>query len=216
MNDGLPDISWLGRLAHDLRGPLSPLLMAANLLSQPGLDPSDRSEMEAMLNRQAAKLAAMIGELADWGAHTEGRLVGQKAPSDLEWLLQTALGTLDPSLMARVRIETSGEYDVDADVQRLVQAFATLMRVRHALAPADALLVRAGTDNGRTLRIEIGAPLAAEEQWIHAKDAPFPEKDSLGLGLPLAIAIIEAHDGTLAWLGQDDAKTWTCTLPSAS
>jgi K+-sensing histidine kinase KdpD len=56
---------WLGRLAHDLRGPIGPLQMAARMLEASRLSSPQVSEMGRTIERQTLVLLRLADELDD-------------------------------------------------------------------------------------------------------------------------------------------------------
>jgi signal transduction histidine kinase len=84
-------VPWLDRLAHDLRGPLSPLQTASYLLQRDDLDPARRLELLQLLERQSRRMARMLDELEDWARAGQGRLLGAPEPCEIALLLDYAL-----------------------------------------------------------------------------------------------------------------------------
>ncbi len=61
-DDGAP---WLAHLAHDLRGPLSPLAMAVSLLQTGRAGPQQQPELLALMQRQIESLTQLLDDTAD-------------------------------------------------------------------------------------------------------------------------------------------------------
>ena len=83
-----PSATLLDRLAHDLRGPLSPLQTAAYLLRRPDLEPERRDELLAIIDRQTTRLSSMVQEVSDWTRARQSRLVSRReavVPAMLVW-----------------------------------------------------------------------------------------------------------------------------------
>lgn len=209
------EITWLGRLAHDLRGPLSPLQMAANLLTQPGLDPEKQRELSRIVERQVTVLTRMIMELGDWASIQEDRLLGPLQPWDLEWLLQSAIDTLSPELRERVRLDISTPTEVQVDSLRFAQAIATLIRTRAIVEEAGVLPIVATADAAGGVRITLGGPASEATETALKSALPFPGGEGLGLALPIAHAVIEGLHGTLTWEAAEGGRVWVCSLPAA-
>lgn len=194
-----PSAILLDRLAHDLRGPLSPLQTAAYLLRRPDLEPERRDELLAIIDRQTTRLSAMVQEVSDWTRARQSRLVNRREavmPAMLAELAVTSSGT-------DVRLEVAAALDditVDGDAQRLVQMLSTLV---------GYLRSRAG-DGGVAMRVELvgeGVQIDVQAQgsiWNPGeRDATFsgteaePFDEGLGMRLMIARAIAHAHGGDM-------------------
>lgn len=202
------NIAFLDRLAHDLRGPLSPLQTAAYLLKRPDVDALRQRELVDIIDRQSARLSAMVGEIGDWIRAEQSRLVLHRDVSPLDMLIELGTGGANVRDVQTRFAPGSEEAGIDGDPQRLVQLLTTLIAYARTRMPEGAL------------RIDIGPIVDGHvEVWIDEADAdlpqamvdelfvaqqPAPFDDGLGLRLILARAIAEAHGGTLAATTLDD------------
>ncbi|HEY9400556.1 MAG TPA: histidine kinase dimerization/phospho-acceptor domain-containing protein, partial [Luteimonas sp.] len=66
-------VPWLDRLAHDLRGPLTPLQTAAYLLRSGQVEGERQQELFVLIERQTQVLVRMIEELSDWTRVSQDR-----------------------------------------------------------------------------------------------------------------------------------------------
>lgn len=191
----------MNRLAHDLRGPLSPLKTAVFLLRSERLDPAKRVEMLNLIDRQAMQLSAMIDELAEWSRVEQGKLTLEVEECRLSGLLQGiaestqgtpaeisfGLGTED----LRLQGDTT-------HLSRLLRSVATLRLARNDDQPAHVLIELAAPSQVRVMRL-VSCSGNAVDLAKELLDAPLPDlqSDGLGLDLLLAHAIADAHDGCL-------------------
>ncbi|TZF88913.1 sensor histidine kinase [Cognatilysobacter lacus] len=185
------------RLAHDLKGPLSPLQTAAYLLRRPELPQEKRVELAETIERQSRRMACMIEELADWVRAQEGRLIHRLRPVDVPMLVDLAVGAVPGcSTVPQVSPELDG-VQLDGDESRLVQALVSVIGFAQwhgNAAPAlhawreDAQVLVEVSDVGET-------PDDAKALLVD----PLPEPYDLGLGLRLVIAdaVVRAHGGTI-------------------
>ena len=210
---------WMERLAHDLRGPLSPMQTAVYLLRDPGLGEEQRDELLAVLERQIQRLGGMINEFSDLGRADQGRLVSRREAIDLELLvLDTVAGLREPPPQVEFGPGT-GAMRIHGDVQRIAQLFHALLGLQ--LSRSNPVPVRASIDrDGDQLRMAC---------TVHCRDAsdaliasllaaphPDPPDDALGLGLVIATAIAEAHGGRLSGRARgDDTLELVLQLPTA-
>lgn len=211
---------WLDRLAHDLRGPLSPLQTALYLLKSGQLEPGRQQELYDLMERQTRRLGRMIDEVGDWSRASQGRLLGAPEPCDAAMLLDYALSGIVPSAQALPAIvDESGGAIVEGDQRRLVQLLRTLVEYAGHRARGTPPLVRLHASDG-CLRIDVTArsALHANERPEILLQEPVPEPHDEGLGLRLLIAdaIAKAHGGTLEIHGRGEDHrdlVLRCALP---
>ena len=214
MSDPLP---WLGRLAHDLRGPLMPLQTASYLLRSGQLEPERQQELFVLVERQTQRLARMIDELDDWTRASQHTLLGAREPCEPALLLDNAIGGARlGSNVAPTIVDDTGECHVDGDPSRLTQLLRTLLeyasRSRPVQVSMEILDARVRIDV-----IDAGATTdSAQLAALLEQPMPEPHDEGLGLRLLVAHAIAEAHDGTLhADAAPDGGLRLRCELPIA-
>ena len=209
-----PEVPWLDRLAHDLRGPLAPLQTASYLLQREDLDPARRQELLAMVERQARRLGAMIDELNDWTRASQQRLLGPREYCEPVLLL-------DHALVGSGRAGTTVDEDgnvaiVDGDPQRLTQMLRALLDYAAARGTLPAIALSSG--DGR-IRIEVRvpgpAPDPAQLPMLLQQPQAEPFDEGLGLRLLVARAIARAHGGELEAVVEDNRLRLRCELPLA-
>lgn len=213
-----PDRSaWMDRLAHDLRGPLSPLSTAAKLLRDPHLADDDRRELLDVVDRQCTRLGRMIEEVSDWMRAEKGRLIVRQEPHELQVLLANiTLGlarrpTLDVSPAAETAV-------VMGDSLRLGQLLRILLT--HQFESGDALGdVYVSMPSPGRVRLTRTIPFRKARdmdcEQILLRPWPEPGDGGLGLSLPIARSIAEAHGGTLTCRTEGDhAIEFAVELPT--
>ncbi|MCY7354820.1 MAG: HAMP domain-containing histidine kinase [Lysobacter sp.] len=194
-------VPWLDRLAHDLRGPLTPLQTAAYLLKSGHVDAALQQELFTLIERQTRVMGSMIDELSDWSQANRGLLLGRMEPCEVSLLLDMAFSGFSPvtGTMPTIVDESEGA-NVIADQIRLVEVFRTLVGYASSRAADVAASVHVRRIDDR-LRMEIVAPgHAADVTEVAALfQHPLPEPYDSGLGLKLLIAraIVVAHTGSL-------------------
>lgn len=217
MTAGVP---WLDRLAHDLRGPLSPLQTALYLLKSGQLEAGKQQELYELMERQTRRLGRMIDEVGDWSRASQGRLLGTLEPCDASLILDYALSGLVPVGQALPTIvDESGGATITGDQRRLVQMLRALVEYAGQRARGGPPLVRLQASGG-SLRIDVTArsALSAGERPEILLQEPVPEPYDEGLGLRLLIAgaIAAAHGGTLEIDGDGENRrdlVLRCALP---
>lgn len=192
-------LTLLERLAHDLRGPLSPLQTAAYLLRRDDIEPERRDELLEIIERQTTRLSAMVQEVSDWTRARQSRLVEHRRPVAASLLVELGCAPAGPNVQLDLP-ESLDTAMVDGDAQRLVQMLSTLVGFMQAKAGASGFSVRASSaDNALGIVIETaGAAWADGEReslFKQAQAAPFDE--GLGMRLLLAQSIAQAHGGAV-------------------
>ncbi|WP_159016495.1 sensor histidine kinase [Cognatiluteimonas profundi] len=212
MNDS--SIRWLDRLAHDLRGPLTPLQTAAFLLRSGQVQGDRQQELFGVIERQTQQLTRMIDELADWTRMEHNRLLGTLEPCEPALLVDYARGG---SAVANAAIvdDESGTAMVECDPVRMTQLLRTL--IEYASARGKSAATVALRCEGDRVRIDVrdAGSSPSPEQLALLLEQPQAEPYDEGLGLRLLVArgIAEAHGGTLSALSENEHLLLRCELP---
>lgn len=188
-------------LAHDLRNPLSIVMMGAGVLAVRGAEPGDPKCDSIVL--AAERMEQLIRNVLDLAALTLGRRTPQREPHAIEALLQDVhqqpvFRALERPALVLELPEAPCRLHVDASL--VVQALAGLAFAAAALGPGD-LGWRVSRSDGwvrlavraRSMRWEPGY-VDLIEQSIRGRDLQVP---GTGLSLSLARAVVEAHGGTV-------------------
>jgi PAS domain S-box-containing protein len=213
-------------VGHDLRTPLSGVLMGArHLQSQRSLAPADRAAVERII-RQAERMNRMVHDLLDYSRLRVGqRLSVERARCDLAAIaadVVTAMGVSHPTRTVRLVVQgdARGEWDTD----RLSQVMANLI---------GNAITHGHSDSPVTVRVE-----PREEEVlvsVHNEGTPIPPhtlghlfepfwrggavldkrtSGGLGLGLFIVQEIVRAHGGTLGVRSsRSEGTTFSVALP---
>ena len=193
-------------LGHDLRGPLSAIVMDAILLERKTTDDASRKSASRML-RSAKRMSRMIVEMLDLA---RGRLAGgipiRRQPLELKPLVEQLINeqrTVAPD--RKIELRGEGRLDVEWDPDRCGQLVANLLdnATRHGreATPVECLLDGTHPD---AVTITVGnAGRIAPDLVPHIFD-PFRSRQSnrgkgegLGLGLYIVEQIAVAHGGSV-------------------
>lgn len=210
---------FIAILGHDLRTPLSTIVMAAGLLLQRGhLDEQD-GQTVARIIRSSQRMTTMIAQLLDL---TRARLGGglriEPTPTDLGALCSNVVGEFE----APIELEVEGDMQGTWDDDRLAEAVSNLAgnAVKYA-EPGTAVVIKARPE-GDEVVVEVanrGTPIAADvlpfifEPFRRAEQRKKSRTGSLGLGLYIADQIVIAHGGTLVARCADGTTTFVMRLP---
>ncbi|MFP7723688.1 sensor histidine kinase [Lysobacter sp. A3-1-A15] len=200
--------SWLERLAHDLRGPLSPVQTAVFLLRDERTPPADRAELLDVIDRQTRRLGRMIEEVSDFVRADKGRLLVRRESVDLELLLDD-IGPRLREMPPEITFEPGASgITLHGDVVRLGQLMRAVLGFQ--MSPADAATPRATIrclDGGRmqlVRELACRGDAAAMAAGLLGDPHPEPGDDGLGLQMMIAHAIALAHGGELTARARGD------------
>jgi signal transduction histidine kinase len=212
---------FMGMLAHDLRQPLSTVIMGCHALSALQL-PDVAATVIARQLRAAERMQRMVTDLLDsTRRRPESGMPIDKSQTDLSLLARTSLDEIrsahpDREFVLSVEGVCSGHWDAD----RLAQVLSNL--VGNALAhgenaPIDVRLI--GTEEAVELRVvNRGEPIPREA--LESASRPFsrpgePRRSGRGLGLGLRIVhqIVAAHGGALSAESHDGETHVIVRLP---
>ena len=219
---------FLAMLAHELRNPIAPISMAAQLLMGAPGDEARVRQVSQVIARQVSHMASLVNDLLDVSRVTRGLVTLDQRTLDLNLLLPDAMEQVRPLLDARrhtMLLEPAAEPAcICADRLRMVQVAANLLTNAAKYTPEGGrislgirlshsfveLMVR---DNG----IGIAPQLLPQvfDLFIQAERSPDRSQGGLGLGLALVKSLVELHHGTVsahsAGLGQ--GSTFCVRLP---
>jgi signal transduction histidine kinase len=219
----------IGIIGHDLRNPLSAIVMSSALLSQRGALAPDDARLAKRIAVSGDRMTRMIGQLVDF---TRARLGGgfklRLAAVDLGEICGEIVDELRLSSSAELRVKTEGQLVGTWDADRLARALSNIAgnAVDHAI-PGTPIVLDA-RDDGNAVAVSVtneGAPIAPEQlSQIFAafRQAGTGDGDGdgrggrdghLGLGLYIASEIVRVHGGTLSVRSEGGATTFTMRLP---
>ena len=212
---------WLDRLAHDLRGPLTPLQTAAYLLRSGQLDAPKQAELLELMERQTRRLGRMIDEVGDWSRASQDRLLASRDVNEAGLVIDMASSALTDADGVPLEPDFAPgaqEARLACDMQRIAQLLQAL--VDYSVARSGRLPKVRVSRAAKDLRIDLtdcGPPLdALSRDALLSEPLPEPPDEGLGLRLLVARAIAEAHGGTLAVEdGEGGGLHWRIELPLA-
>jgi K+-sensing histidine kinase KdpD len=143
---GIPaSTDWLARLAHDLRGPLTPMRMAVSMLQSDGVSTQRVQELARAIDRQIGQLAQLADELNDVLSISRGNFRLQLAQYDLGTIIGNAVdhvsrqGSNAGTETRPLEIHAPAEpVLVRADEVRLTQLIAQLLGDLRPAAAGDS------------------------------------------------------------------------------
>jgi PAS domain S-box-containing protein len=217
-------LAEIGELAtmivHEVRSPLTTVLLGLNALRQQALSVRDQTRLNLALE-ESERLQRLLNEILQYARHQV--LVRQRF--DFNQLVGEVAATLAPDQTyqhRRLQVTTSpGDLPIEADRDKLKQVLINLVtNACEAVNPGEIITWRTAQTNTGQIVITIhngGEPIAAD--ILPKLTQPFVTTKATGNGLGLAITkrIVEAHAGELTITSSSEAGTVvTVTLPTGA
>jgi PAS domain S-box-containing protein len=205
---------FIAILGHDLRNPLSAVLMGTELALSRANDETYRRPLQRVL-ASAERMARMISQLLDLTRVRLGEGIElSPVPADMGGIVAQALAETVRG-KERFRVQTTGDLKGTWDVDRLLQVLSNLACNAIEHSPPDTP-IEVRVDGSRSEAIEVsvhnlGSPVPLELRDVMFE--PFRKKRTgrgspgLGLGLFITKQFVVAHGGTISFETRDDAGT---------
>jgi two-component system sensor histidine kinase ChvG len=218
-------------VTHELKNPLASLRSAVDSLDRVD-DPKLRSQLLDVVRQDVLRLDRLIGDISE-AARTDAELARARfEPVDLGALVdQIARSWEGRRLTGDVRIAFArprkGSTMVLGEPGRLARAIDNLIDNAVSFSPPGGLVEVVASHVGDTILVRIddegpGVPDALREAIFNRFHSVRPESEDFGrhsgLGLAIARAIVEGHDGEINVTDRDDAPSgarFIIRLPAA-
>jgi PAS domain S-box-containing protein len=231
--DGLAEANrskevFIALLSHELRGPLSPISNAVDILRQMKTNDPIIEQAGNIIERQVGLMVKLVDDLLDISRITKGKLRLTKEQVELRGVVNDAAESARPLMNARrhdfsVSIPTEPIW-VMADPARMEQVILNLLNNAAKYTDVGGLIrlsiERAGTeavirvrDNGIGISTEHLAKVF--ELFTQVDGSQGRSYGGLGIGLALARNLVEMHEGRLQAFSDGPAKgsEFTVKLP---
>jgi signal transduction histidine kinase len=218
---------FLAIVTHDLRDLIGGIVMSATVLAKRAAQNEDGKNTLAetkRIERYAARMNRLIGDLVDVASIDAGKLAITPAPQDLTIVIAEAEDTFRATASAKgILLGTQ----IDAapllaalDHDRILQVLANLISNSLKFTPQGGKITICGESEAAGLRLSVvdtgsGIPDDALER-IFDRFSQVGRNDRRGLGLGLYISrnIVEAHGGRIWAESRPGAGSRICfTLP---
>ena len=221
---------FLAMLSHELRAPLSPvLLLSAGMAEDAALPEQVRSDA-GTIARNARQQTRLVDDLLDVTRIENGKLSLSLGLVDLNELLEEAVADARADAARKGVSLTSAtpaaRHHVSGDAGRLRQVFGNLVRNAVKFTPAGGRVAVSTADvvDGRaTVTVaDTGLGIAADllprlfDPFEQGSRVITDEFSGLGLGLAIAKGLVDAHGGSIAVAsgGPGTGATFTVVLPA--
>ena len=201
----------LATIAHELRGPLSAMATASELLER-DFDLLDRRQAMAMvssINRRALWLRGLVENLLCAATVDDGELRIQQRPVDLRSVVDEVGLVLEPLLKRkaqRLRVQARPMLPlVMGDEHRLSQVLVNLLTNASKYSDAGTAIAVLITCRSGLVRLTVAdrgpgvAPANAGQLFTAYDRAGRIDSDGLGIGLSVVRSIIDAHGGQVGY-----------------
>jgi two-component system sensor histidine kinase ChvG len=207
-------------VTHELKNPLASLRSAVDGLERIE-DPALRKQLIDVIRQDVVRLDRLIGDIGE-AARTDAELARARfEPVDLGQLIGQLVSSWETRReTGNVRIAFARPRRASAIVMgepgRLARAIDNLIDNAISFSPPGGLVEIAATHVGDEIRIRIddegpGVPPEQREAIFNRFHSVRPDAESFGrhsgLGLAIARAIVEGHDGEIDVAERDDAPS---------
>jgi two-component system sensor histidine kinase/response regulator len=210
-------------LAHDLRSPLSAVVMGADLLSRS--PDSTTSQIATKVRASGRRMGNLIDQLCDLSrARLAGGIPLTRREADLCAIVERSVQEFQMAHPTRtITIEKCGEHKGNWDEERLEQVVANLVgnAIRHGEA-SSPITVNVSTEGADVVFSVTNAGTIPTDQQstlfepFKSIGKPGARREGLGLGLYIVQQIVEAHGGSVTVTSVDGKTTFSVRLPTAA
>ena len=214
----------LGVLGHDLRDPLSAIVMYATFLTRTERLDGDAAKAVTRLFATASRMRLMVADLLDYASTRLGRrLPVHRAPIRMDDACRRVIDEVEISHSgASLHMHATGTLAGEWDPSRVSQLLANLIgnAVEHGASGATVDITLSGTEEQVSIAVHnSGAPIPPDEQKkifepLVRGSREMATPTSVGLGLYISQEIARAHGGTIAVESSaGEGTTFTVLLP---
>ncbi len=226
-SEGKRVLEFIAMLSHELRNPLAPIQNAVSILKSPlGKQQTDRCA--ELIGRQVNHLTRLVDDLLDVSRITTGKIELQRAPLEMNTLVQVAFDSMRASLEAyghshELKLASQPAF-INGDSVRLTQVVVNLLANAAKYTPQNGHIELCLARERAVVRLEVSDNgIGMSESLMQRAFDPFVQGPrsldrsggGLGVGLTLVRKIVDLHGGTVvvASAGAGKGARFTITLP---
>jgi len=202
---------FLAMLAHELRNPLAPLRMVADMMGPSDSVAPKHDEMLQIMRHQVQVMIRLVDDLMDVSRVTRGKILLQRRPADLRDIIRDAVEISRPLI-------DGGKHElalhlpptplmVNVDAVRIAQVVANVLNNAAKYTPdGGRISIEAEAEDGSAVvRVRdngIGMPpdLIPDlfNLFVQGDVQSSRAKGGLGIGLSLVRDLVKLHDGDVS------------------
>jgi signal transduction histidine kinase len=216
----------LAIVSHDLRNPLSAVVMGAGRIEAKEADREEILRVTGAIRRAARRMERLISDLVDVASIQSGRLSVSPQPRPPGDLVREAVDAMKPLAQQR-GLSLGGNAtdlpDVLADHDRILQVFGNLLSNALDVTPQGGRVEVRAVLRGPAVRFSVSdtgpglAPGEAEHVFEPYRRGSAAGYKGTGLGLAIASGIVAAHGGEIGVDSEPGrGATFWFTLPAAA
>lgn len=219
---------FLAILSHELRGPLSAVGMAAQMLETPSVPAERQAQLAQLISRQVAHMTRLVEDLLDVSRISRGTVLLNKSPVDMREVVQYAIEQHTAAATAKQHALGVALPDyacmVSGEAVRLVQVAGNLLANAIRYTPDGGAITVSLVRNAAMIELSIadnGIGIAKEliprlfDLYVQAEQTTERGTGGLGLGLALVRSLLEAHAGSVSVAsdGMGHGSTFLVCIP---
>jgi len=204
-------IKFMAIVAHELRNPLTPIRMAASLLTDRDTKGKQALQrLQGVIDSQVKHMSRLINDLIDSSRIRTGKLRLQLDIVEIGGILRSAVETCRPAMEARRQQFTlrlpSAPLAFEGDAVRLTQVFSNLLdnAAKYTPESGQISLIFGELTNSMTVTISDNGIGISAEALPHVFDLFVQDtyglthsNGGLGIGLAVVKELVEAHGGSV-------------------
>jgi signal transduction histidine kinase len=219
--------TFLAILGHDLKTPLSAIVMSAGFLLEAAELEEGHRTMVQRIERSGQRMNQMVSDLLDFTRSRLGRGIPiERGDADLERVVHEAVDEARASNPKRtLNVKTAGVLSGAWDAKRISQALTNLISnaIHHGGENSPIAVTATGEEEQVSIAVHNEGPAIPPERvtklfdplgYGGAASGKVHDSSHLGIGLHIAKAIVNAHGGSIDVDSSDEAgTTFTVNLP---
>ncbi|MGH2757919.1 MAG: sensor histidine kinase [Actinomycetota bacterium] len=218
--------AFLNLMAHELAQPLSAALGSAYTLKDhvgsEQLDAATREHLYDTTIRNLEQLQSLLDSLRVFSEAESGHLKLETAPVAVDGILEDVQGDFGtPRSQTRISFKTEPGLRVEVDLMLFRQVLSNVISNAAKFSPDGSLIsVEARRIDDRTILFTVsdeggGFPEEEAERIFGRSVRLQPGKKGLGVGLYVARAIVDSHDGRIWADNIDKGARFSIAIPAA-
>lgn len=203
--------TFLAVLGHDLRSPLSNIILSAGYVLRSEISDDQLSDVAVRIKRNASTMKRMIDDLLEYAGGQLGRKMPiKKEAANMEITCRSALEEIQPSYPnVMFNFEPAGDLNGYFDPARFQQVLSNLLNNAAKYGDPKAPVSLSAHSETETIIVQVknfGRPIPLESQQVifnplvqlsNESNTDSHITSSLGLGLFIAREIVDGHGGKI-------------------